>query len=368
MILESPMPLTTGEPPIGPAIPLTTNQLLVIVSVSLLVLWTVFVIFRSLVLEQKVQGRWGTNKVRECARKKEAAWNENLGAAQSRVAGDSPMNQVEFQIHPCGTTTEFRQCGEIQQKVWRCAERDVAPVYVFVNCVLAGGHVFAAFIGERMVGFSLCWPGLRDEVYMHSYLAFVLPEFQGRGIGRCLKLAQREACLRRGIKRIEWVFDPMRVENARFNFRFGVIACVYLPDFLGETTSPLHFGLPTDRIRVEWHITSAHVAAALDNETRVLSKTAIRVEIPQRDEKDAREQQLRLRERLEGHFHRGSVITGIEGEGKTYHYILERRASLRLSENVSEQAASSDAAKADAQNVYRPEQPKPSQPRRAEDR
>jgi predicted GNAT superfamily acetyltransferase len=33
----------------------------------------------------------------------------------------------------------------------------------------------------------------------------------------------------------------------------------------GQTTSPLHRGLPTDRLVVEWHLDSARVVAAIGN-------------------------------------------------------------------------------------------------------
>ena len=95
-------------------------------------------------------------------------------------------------------------------------------------------------------------------------MAAVLPEFRDLGIGRRLKLAQREDALARGISLIEWTFDPLQTKNAYFNIcRLGAIARRYLTDVYGSTSSPLHAGLPTDRLVAEWHLESERVVDIL---------------------------------------------------------------------------------------------------------
>src|SRR5262249_387542 len=39
----------------------------------------------------------------------------------------------------------------------------------------------------------------------------------------------------------------------------------YIPNFYGITTSPLHRGLPTDRLLAEWHLDSKRVIAAIND-------------------------------------------------------------------------------------------------------
>jgi len=74
--------------------------------------------------------------------------------------------------------------------------------------------------------------------------------------------------LRRDIRRIEWTFDPLETKNAHFNInRLGAISRAYIPNFYGITTSPLHRGLPTDRLLVEWHLDSPRVIAAIQDLT-----------------------------------------------------------------------------------------------------
>jgi predicted GNAT superfamily acetyltransferase len=88
----------------------------------------------------------------------------------------------------------------------------------------------------------------------------VLPEFQGRGVGLRLKWQQREDALSRGINLITWTFDPMQARNAHLNLRrLGAVGAEFLPNFYGVTSSPLHHGLPTDRMLVKWDLSSPRV-------------------------------------------------------------------------------------------------------------
>ena len=105
-----------------------------------------------------------------------------------------------------------------------------------------------------------------------------------RGIGRRLKLFQREDALARGIGLVEWTFDPLITKNAYFNFmRLGAIARRYLPNAYGITTSPLHGSLPTDRLVAEWHLRLRSCASRSGGEaskSQPISKKAVRITIP----------------------------------------------------------------------------------------
>src|ERR1700738_4660798 len=82
-----------------------------------------------------------------------------------------------------------------------------------------------------------------------------------------MKLAQREDALARGITLMEWTFDPLQVKNAYFNIcRLGVICRRYMLNVYGATSSPLHGGIPTDRLVAEWYLDSARVEAVLRGE------------------------------------------------------------------------------------------------------
>ncbi len=160
---------------------------------------------------------------------------------------------------------DFQQCVAVQIEVWGYSEGDVIPKRVFVMAHAIGGQVIGAFDSERMVGFAMSLPGYRDgEPYLHSHMLAVLPDHRNSGLGRRLKLAQREEALQRGICRMEWTFDPLEIKNAYLNIaRLGAVARRYLPDFYGPSTSPLQGNLPTDRLVAEWWLKSPRVERLL---------------------------------------------------------------------------------------------------------
>jgi predicted GNAT superfamily acetyltransferase len=87
------------------------------------------------------------------------------------------------------------------------------------NLLRTGGHVLGAFTQDRqLVGFVAAqpaWHGRRR--YLHSMTLGVLESHRNHGLGRALKLAQRDLALREGIDCIEWTFDPLRAGNANLN-------------------------------------------------------------------------------------------------------------------------------------------------------
>lgn len=154
--------------------------------------------------------------------------------------------------------------------MWGNSDIDV-PTPMFVVAAETGGQVIGAWLGqdtapEKMVGFVMAIAGWREsKPFLHSHMAAVLEGHRDRGIGRALKLAQREDALARGIELVEWTFDPLEVKNAYFNLmRLGAIARRYLPNLYGVTSSPLHGGLPTDRLVAEWWLRSPHVARVVN--------------------------------------------------------------------------------------------------------
>ena len=160
---------------------------------------------------------------------------------------------------------DMEACVVLQQSVWQFADLDVIPRRMFVVAGAIGGQVFGAWDGTKLVGYVVAVPGVRDGFsYLHSHMLAVSPEYRNRGIGKMLKIAQREDALTRGINLIEWTFDPMETKNAYFNIeRLGAVVRRYTPDFYGLSTSPLHGALPTDRLHAEWWLKSERVLALM---------------------------------------------------------------------------------------------------------
>src|ERR1043166_8296748 len=153
-------------------------------------------------------------------------------------------------IRDCATLDEFRQCVALQRTVWGWEDEDLIPTRFFAVARKIEGQVIGAFdASDRLVGFCLALPALHDSsIYLHSHMLAVLPEYRRSGLGRRMKLEQRRQALARGIKLIEWTFDPLEWKNAVFNLnRLGAIARRYVPNQYGVSSRPLPRGLPPDR-------------------------------------------------------------------------------------------------------------------------
>jgi predicted GNAT superfamily acetyltransferase len=185
-------------------------------------------------------------------------------------------------VRKCSSLEEFHGCVELQREVWKETELEVEPVSIFVVAANTGGQVLGAFEGDRMVGYTFAVVGLRDRVpYLHSHMTGVTSEYRDRGVGRMLKLFQRDEALSRGIRLVQWTFDPLELRNAHFNLnRLGAICREYQPNLYGVTTSPLHRGLATDRLLAEWHLDSARVVGAIENLVKDPVEAPAMIELP----------------------------------------------------------------------------------------
>ena len=185
-------------------------------------------------------------------------------------------------IRKCSGTGEFRRCVALQQQVWNFSDAELVPLRMFVVADKVGGQVVGAFDGSELVGFALSVPGHRHgHSYLHSHMAAVQEGYRNCGVGRRLKLFQREDALSRDILLIEWTFDPLEIKNSFFNIRrLGAVARRYNINQYGVTTSSLHGGLPTDRLIAEWWLRSNRVERLLQGGTEPSFTTVQKVEVP----------------------------------------------------------------------------------------
>jgi predicted GNAT superfamily acetyltransferase len=229
---------------------------------------------------------------------------------------------------------EFAEAVRVQQTIWGFADMDMLPLRSFVVYGKIGGQLFGAYDGDEMAGFLIAVPGIKPgpRPYLHSHMLGVLPAWRDAGIGRRLKLRQREEALGRGIELVEWTFDPLELKNAFFNLeRLGAVVRQYAENQYGVTASPLHGGLPTDRCIAEWWIDSPRVRAVLAGET-VARRTeeAERIVYPSdigrirsEDPGRAREIQQANGEKFQRAFERGLAVTGFERSETEGIYLLE---------------------------------------------
>ena len=246
-----------------------------------------------------------------------------------------------IRIAPLHTLDEFQSCVDLQLAVWAYSDGDAVPRRMFLLADRIGGQVIGAIDdsqGGKLVGFAMALPGYRNRrPYLHSHMLAVLPAYRNYGLGRRLKLVQRDDALARGIQLMEWTFDPLEIKNAHLNIaRLGVICRHYQPDFYGPSSSPLQGGLPTDRLYAEWWLDSPRVQRymadeAIPHETDpVIEEVLVPHAIHEwkRDptlRKRALEVQRANREALQSAFSRGLAVVGYRresnGDGR---YLLSR--------------------------------------------
>ena len=192
------------------------------------------------------------------------------------------MSVASVQLRNCTDVEEFRACVALQKEVWGFADNELVPLRIFSLAPKIGGQVIGAWEGKMLVGFAFAIPGTRNgRIYLHSHMLAVKAEYRNSGVGRRLKLFQREDAIALGYELIEWTFDPLEIKNSYFNLeRLGAIARRYNINQYGITSSPLQGFLPTDRLVAEWWLKSKRVESRLADDLRPAFAEEMRIEVP----------------------------------------------------------------------------------------
>jgi predicted GNAT superfamily acetyltransferase len=249
------------------------------------------------------------------------------------------MNSDPILIRPCEGFEELSACVQLQVEVWGYGDRDVVPRRVFIVSKKIGGQVMGAFDTslpgaspegdpENLVGFAMALPGItQGKPYLHSHMLAVNPEYRNRGIGRRLKLFQRDEALGRGIRRMEWTFDPLEIKNSFLNVaKLGAIVRRYAPNFYGVSSSRLHGQVPTDRLYAEWWLDSDWVTSTLGAKPKTVPAVEQEISVPHQiaqwrhspaDQERVLDIQTRNREHFQQAFAQQLAVVGfrIDAEG-----------------------------------------------------
>jgi predicted GNAT superfamily acetyltransferase len=249
-----------------------------------------------------------------------------------------------IRVRSCAGSAELDACVHLQIETWGYDEHEVIPRKTFLLAQKIGGQVIGAFESavsqdgtreeETLVGFAMSLPGIQSaqngpQPYIHSHMLAVRQAWRNRGLGAQLKWEQRREAISRGIRHMEWTFDPLEIKNAFLNIhRLGAIARTYLVDFYGVSSSRLQGGLPTDRLLAEWELDSSRVEAILEGRPAATYRIEERIVVPSptadwkanaanRDR--ALAVQLENRQKFQQAFSRGMAVLGFsrdaEGNG-----------------------------------------------------
>ena len=237
------------------------------------------------------------------------------------------MSKDSLVLRNCTSLEDYALCVSLQRDVWGFSDEELVPLRIFSLAPKIGGQVVGAWDGETFVGFAMAIPGNRyGRPYLHSHMVAVKDGYRNTGLGRRLKLFQRDDAIAHGYQLMEWTFDPLEIKNSYFNLeRLGAIARRYNVNQYGITNSPLQGFLPTDRLVAEWWLTSHRVNMLLATGHHAFVDIELHVDVPHqiygwKADPELRTQALEVQDRnrdlLQDAFSRGLVCLGYERDAE----------------------------------------------------
>lgn len=184
------------------------------------------------------------------------AANRNASARVLESSGGARVTReatagANVRIRQLVSLKDCNDCVDLQREVWGFDQQDIVPASLLHVVDYVGGIAAGAFdVDGSLLGFVFGITGIREGELAHwSHMLGVRESARNMGVGRMLKEHQRSALAGLSVARIFWTFDPLLAKNAYFNLnRLGAEVVEYVPDMYGATVSPLHLGLPTDRL------------------------------------------------------------------------------------------------------------------------
>lgn len=172
-------------------------------------------------------------------------------------------------IRPFRTHQDYEACIALQEATWGTGFSERVPMALMIVSQRLGGVAAGAFDDDgSLAGFIFGLSGIENGNPVHwSDMLAVRTDCRGRGLGIRLKSYQRNVVLENGIRRMYWTFDPLESQNAYINLaRLGIVAREYVENMYGQTDSPLHRGIGTDRFIALWQLDAARVERRLAEE------------------------------------------------------------------------------------------------------
>jgi predicted GNAT superfamily acetyltransferase len=180
--------------------------------------------------------------------------------------------------------------------------RDALPPWLIQTAASSGGIALGAFEGATLVGFSVAIPAEPDALF--SCGLAVDPAHRGRGVGRRLKLAQRERALAAGRTVIRWTAEPLAAAPLGLYLSgLGARLVEYGADLYAEVRPS---ELLQDDVTVEWRLTGV---------PRGTGPPAASVEVPfdhrRLDAAELADWRLCVRRTMSQALERGRIGTGV---------------------------------------------------------
>jgi len=235
-------------------------------------------------------------------------------------------------IRPLVSAADQRDCIALQREIWGTSF-DPVPASLLHVALHLGGVALGAFDTQGDLGgfvFGLTGIDEHGKTIHWSHMLAVRPHLREAGLGRRLKECQREQLAQRQIAEMYWTYDPSIAKNAHFNLnRLGAICRRYVPNLYGITTSPLHRGIPTDRLVAEWFLDSPRVVAAINGLVSQQDDAPAKIDLPRElDQKNescteqVQKLQFRVHKEFTDWFHRGYAAIAVQKTPAASAYLL----------------------------------------------
>ncbi|TCJ02281.1 GNAT family N-acetyltransferase [Cytobacillus praedii] len=164
----------------------------------------------------------------------------------------------EIEIRILKTSADMYLIQKLEREIWNM---DPLPVHQTITASQNGGLLLGAFLHQELIGFNYGFAGFQSgKGYLCSHMLGIDPKHRDKGIGALLKAKQKQFAAELGYDLITWTFDPLESRNAYLNLaKLRAICSTYVENCYGEMEDSLNNGLPSDRLKVEWWISSSHV-------------------------------------------------------------------------------------------------------------
>ncbi|MGH9350172.1 MAG: hypothetical protein ACRD26_23205 [Vicinamibacterales bacterium] len=184
-----------------------------------------------------------------------SAEHQEAACAPAVLSGAGELTCRDLRSHQ-----DLESAAALETEIWGYTDRlDALPPSLLSASIRVGGLLLGAFDADRLVGFVYSFPAIRNGETIHwSHRLGVAEAYRSTGVGHWLKLEQRRRVAALGLNLVAWTYDPMLAANAHLNLtKLRATAARYETDVYGTSSSPLHAGIPTDRLVVDWRIGGA---------------------------------------------------------------------------------------------------------------
>ena len=180
--------------------------------------------------------------------------------------------EQEISIRLFEKESDYFACEALQKETWGKDIEEVVTASLVKIVQKIGGLAAGAFDAEgEMAGFVFGFTGFKDGKPVHwSHMLAVKRAYRDAGIGRRLKLYQRDVLLGMGVNEVFWTYDPLAGKNGHLNLNtLGAEILEYVQDMYGSGEDSILFrGIGTDRFVVVWRISDERVEVMIEKKRR----------------------------------------------------------------------------------------------------